>query len=1051
MNKRFIFLSVLLFMMGSVAAIHADDWPMWRHDAKRSGVSPEELANILHLTWSMEIAPARLAWPNEPRLHFDASIEPIVKGKLLFVGSPLDGSVRAYDTESGNELWKFYTEGPIRFAPVAWNDGLYIGSDDGFLYHLDATTGKLRWKVRGAPDERGDYRQLGNRRFISLWPVRGGPVIANGVVYFGAGIWPSMGVFVKAIDAKTGETKWSNGDISCLPKVKLDHNAIDEAALSPQGYCLFADSKVVVPNGRSMPARFEPETGKLLYFVQGYRNGDSRVSATDRLLFVGEQAVVSLEDGREVGDRWASAGKDAPNGYVGSKRDLFEGPFYTYKFIPACNYRSALDGGHAYGVHKGTLYGWDIGKAIISLYEKVDGADTLHPARWDAPPLWKQLSLDNGSTAPTDVIIKSGKQLYTHVGKTLLAVDLPGKDGEPKVAWRQNLEGTPTSMLTADGKLFVVLKEGRILCFGDKPVTAVKNHSLSRHVLANRGKDSVSSKRAIEALTSAGTDQGYALVLGLENGALVEALLEQSKMNVIAVDPDPEKVKQLRETLIAADLYASRAEVFNADPLSIKWPPYLASLVISERNGSSNLLAGMKASDLLELLRPYGGTAVAADGKVVRRLGALEGSADWTHECGDAARVYFSTDQRVQAPLGILWYGDGADYGFEKYKDYGRGVKPQVAKGRLVAFDDNRKELSAIDIYTGRLLWKMKTDTSLVRFVTFPDAVYVAHDLKCDVLNPETGEIQESLAIQMDIPERKKEGVAAVRANENTLLIGVGYDLPENEHSHQAMDYGLWDAKLLVALDRKNGKQLWIKKAEQRFNLHSIAMGGGMVFASDSISPSLSAEMDRRGDAPATFPSKVLALDERTGEMRWQKQYDYKFRNMIGRGPLAIRPYDDWQAYSAQHGLLLTGKSSEMRAIDVKTGEEIWFSNNAGLQPLILGPDNFINQAGHRYEITTGKLLTKKPLFIRSGCNYTVGSDSLLFMRYKSVAYIDLKKEQQFNLRNARSGCSHSLVAAGGLLNVPSFSSGCVCNYPIQTSFSLFHMPEAGVWDKIDL
>ena len=36
-----------------------------------------------------------------------------------------------------------------------------------------------------------------------------------------------------------------------------------------------------------------------------------------------------------------------------------------------------------------------------------------------------------------------------------------------------------------------------------------------------------------------------------------------------------------------------------------------------------------------------------------------------------------------------------------------------------------------------------------------------------------------------------------------------------------------------------------------------------------------------------------------------------------------------------------------------------------------------------------------------------------------------------------RSGCSNSLIAADGLLNVPNFAVGCVCNYPLQTSFAL--------------
>ena len=228
---------------------------------------------------------------------------------------------------------------------------------------------------RCGPQDRGDYRQLGNR-MVSLWPVRGGPVIRDGVVYFGAGIWPSMGVFVKAVDADSGEVKWVNGDINYLSKVRIDHNLLEEAALSPQGYCLFADGKVVVPNGRSMPARFNPETGELLYFVQGYRHGDSRVTCNGTLLFVGEKGVVSLKDGREVGDRWVSAGDKAPNG-GSSQRDLFEGPFYQYKFMAACDYRSIFEGGVAYGMGSGSLHGWDVAAETSST--KKSGNLTIHP------------------------------------------------------------------------------------------------------------------------------------------------------------------------------------------------------------------------------------------------------------------------------------------------------------------------------------------------------------------------------------------------------------------------------------------------------------------------------------------------------------------------------------------------------------------------------------------------------------------------------------------------------------------------------------------------
>lgn len=65
------------------------------------------------------------------------------------------------------------------------------------MYCVELATGKLRWKHQVVPNER---RLFGNRRLISVWPVRGGAVVAEGIVYFAAGVWPFEGVFVVAMN-----------------------------------------------------------------------------------------------------------------------------------------------------------------------------------------------------------------------------------------------------------------------------------------------------------------------------------------------------------------------------------------------------------------------------------------------------------------------------------------------------------------------------------------------------------------------------------------------------------------------------------------------------------------------------------------------------------------------------------------------------------------------------------------------------------------------------------------------------------------------------------
>ena len=209
----------------------AADWPMWRCDAQRSGATPADLPARLSLAWSIELPELRPAWPDQAKMQLDSVYEPVVAGQRLFVGSSHDDSLTAYDTRTGRELWRFYANGPIRFAPVAWGERVYLASDDGYLYCVNSADGRLAWRFRGGPSER---RILGNERLISTWPARGAPVLADGVVYFAAGIWPFMGVFLHAVDAETGRAVWTNdGDGSMY--IKQPHNADSFAGVAPQG------------------------------------------------------------------------------------------------------------------------------------------------------------------------------------------------------------------------------------------------------------------------------------------------------------------------------------------------------------------------------------------------------------------------------------------------------------------------------------------------------------------------------------------------------------------------------------------------------------------------------------------------------------------------------------------------------------------------------------------------------------------------------------------------------------------------------------------------
>jgi outer membrane protein assembly factor BamB len=663
-------------------------------------------------------------------------------------------------------------------------------------------------------------------------------------------------------------------------------------------------------------------------------------------------------------------------------------------------------------------------------------------------------------------MIKAADRLYGHAGNTLVALDLPASEGQPPVVgWQHQIQGTPSSMLAADDKLFVVTKEGAIHCFGaeDREPT----HHLLPEVPAP-DRDARWANAAAAILERTGVTEGYCLVLGLEQGGLAEELLRQSQLKVIAVDDDPIKVNALRDRLMATGMYGVRVDVLVGEPFEFLFPPYLASLIVSENPMAAGFSPEAHTARLFYALRPYGGVlcldldrdfrgrfseAVKLDelpNAIVRdsdghvrlcREGAVPGSAFWTHETADSGRTYFSKDRLVKAPLGVLWYGDGMDYGFHKNKDYGVGVKPQVVGGRLFAYQIFSRTLHAIDVYTGRMLWKSAVE-HFTRYASMEDGIYVAGGDQCQVLDPATGKATKTFKYRIDGGVTPQ--VSDIRVEGDVIVIAAAYE------KVRSIEKGLWDSNVLIALDRKSGQQLWTRQAVHRFNNNGLAVGRGMVFCIDSISPTETGAAARRGGQSRSELATILALDAHTGRERWRVTTSNPFREYSASGAwLGIRTNDDWLALADKPSLLLTGRHNEVHAFEAATGKEIWQKKIGGGQPVIVMGDRFINQAGHTYALNTGELLSGESLFVRGGCNYAVANQHLVFVRDRCASYVDLETRQRHYLRNLRSGCSNSLVAADGVLSAPCFSVKCVCNYPIQTSFAMAHMPETGQWAGI--
>ena len=192
------------------------EWPMYRHDASRTGAMASELPTQLKVLWTREISTPDYAkdevaaeWLQHQYLS-GVITQPTIAGGLVFVAQPDSHQVIALDAASGLPKWTFTANGRIDGPPTYHNGLCLFGSRSGWLFALRASDGQLAWRRRLAPDDRR-ISQFG--QVESPTPVPGSPVIINGKLYVGAGLHPQAdhGVLVFCIEPATGAIVWQKG------------------------------------------------------------------------------------------------------------------------------------------------------------------------------------------------------------------------------------------------------------------------------------------------------------------------------------------------------------------------------------------------------------------------------------------------------------------------------------------------------------------------------------------------------------------------------------------------------------------------------------------------------------------------------------------------------------------------------------------------------------------------------------------------------------------------------------------------------------------------
>ncbi|MBM83464.1 MAG: hypothetical protein CMJ78_23135 [Planctomycetaceae bacterium] len=1046
------------------------DWPMWRYDAQRSAASPEKLPELLELQWTRELAPRKQAWDDPLNLDlmtYDRVFEPIAKDGQLYISFNDSNKVMALELSTGKERWRAFAEAPVRLPPVAFKDSVYFCSDDGYLYCVAAKDGQLRWKFDGAPS-----RQLaiGNRRFTSAWPARGGPVIRDGIVYFANSIWPFMGTFIYALDADTGKIRWVN-DGTGAQYIRQPHSAPSFAGVAPQGALVATEDALIIPGGRSVPAVFDRKTGKMRYFeinAGGKGTGGSFVTAT-------------------------------------------ESHFYVH---------TRRKGTRAFDLATGKKTGTQLNEAVLSgdrIYTSAEesGKQVVVALDQNHKEVWKVDADASGD------LTQAGGRLYAAGKSTLTAIRIPTGAQEPKVDWSQKVNGQLERLIAADGTLVGVTLDGRLMAYAERDGKPLVEHKRRPMPVFN----ATDSKREVDSILSEVDVQGYAILYGSPGSLQLADLINVPRFEQLAIVNQEEETNRLMRYAADHTQTYGRISIHQSTPTDFLPPKHAAHAVLAQLDRLAPLTTEA-IQHMYEGVRPYGGSLyllakeghdeikskviaakleqaeikITKHGVLVKRVGALPGAADWTHQYGDIANTVKSNDKRVKLPLGILWFGGSSNT--DVLPRHGHGPPEQVVGGRL--FIQGINKLSARDVYTGRVLWQRDfndlgtydiyfdatyKDQPLnpaynqvhipgangrgTNYVVTEDRVYVVEGFKCHVIDPASGKTLRQIALPKDENGQQREW-GYIGVYKDVLIGGLGFANYQNRLKLKFEG----DAKLkksragfgtksldraasvaLVAFDRYSGKVLWKAKANHSFWHNGIVAGNGRVFCLDKNPSKIEEALKRRGqDAPETY--RIVAFDHRTGEAKWQ----------VNEGI-----FGTWLGYSESKDLLLQAGASAsdrlyaevgsgMRVYSGTTGDLTWKNDTLRYSgPCILHNDLIITNA-NSYSASAGafnlesgeqKLVTnpltgkQQPWKLKRayGCNNVIASENLLTFRSGAAGFYDLLSDSGTgNFGGFKSGCTSNLVVANGVLNAPDYTRTCSCSYQNQTSLALVHMPELDMW-----
>lgn len=656
--------------------------------------------------------------------------------------------------------------------------------------------------------------------------------------------------------------------------------------------------------------------------------------------------------------------------------------------------------------------------------------------------------------------------------------------------WQADVPGKALSLAVANGRLLVSTDTGNIVCFGPEPRAAdeVVHHRPSSvaYRWQNRAEQQQFERwgKQVAARTTAGA--GYCLLLAGDTRHAL-ALAQQTSLQIVAVVPKATSAARMRQQLSAIGIYG-RVVVRVCPGDALPFANRLFNLIVS-----ANTNDAWPPETITPLVRPDGTLIIESDQRIelgtdpanptprwlqhpvalqvvaaestsphqlVVRRPALADSGRWTHMYADPGNSACSQDRQVKGELELQWFGPPGP--LHMVDRHHRTTPPLYSAGRL--FIPGNEIIFGVDAYNGATLWKQPlpgfrrvgAPRDAGNMATTADTLYAVAQDQLHGFATHSGQPTARFPLP-EMPDNQPRHWGYVAVIDDLLYGSTTWPKASRSgHHRKQIDETYYDGVSLVTsdslfcLDRQQAQNKWHYLPQGAILNPTITIGGNRVyFVESNIAATKAAEHGGRRTLAELFstPPDLVALDRTTGQPLWRRAFDF-----------TRLEHHLYLAY-ADERLVAVGTRNEkqgarntarydLAVFNAADGTTRWTATQDSGQAAggshgeqdhhlaIIG--NVIVQEPFRYELHTGKRLDDWK-FARGGhgCGSISASAAAFFYRAGNPTMCDLATGQRRKVNTvSRPGCWINMIPAGGLLLIPEASSGCTCDFPIQSSMA---------------